>query len=268
MPQSVRSYFEPRFNRDFSQVRIHTDTTAAESAKELNANAYTIGSSIVFGKGQYAPATLEGKQLLSHELTHVTQQGPLIHRQQSPTLSTPSRSEWDKLPLEAQEVLDYSFITRRPDEWIWRGGRSAADCYNSRSFDEIRPAFCYVYRALNQQGIWLWVERISNVWTRKAQGFSFRPDNRADLVERLSASGGFCRDDWLGAGFSSTPKWRQIVPTATPGLHLIIPNSGECTAHIDMLAPVEGREPSGKCNYHLSTGVRHWWKEEKHWWDK
>jgi Domain of unknown function (DUF4157)/Protein of unknown function (DUF3238) len=59
---------------DFSRVRVHTDKQAAESAKAINALAYTVGDHMVFGPGQYAPDTLEGKRLLAHELTHAIQQ--------------------------------------------------------------------------------------------------------------------------------------------------------------------------------------------------
>ena len=75
LPTSVRAFFEPRFERDFSQVRVHADTPAAESAQAVQALAYTVGSDIVFGAGQYAPATTAGQRLLAHELTHVVQQG-------------------------------------------------------------------------------------------------------------------------------------------------------------------------------------------------
>jgi hypothetical protein len=74
LPDSARSFFEPRFGRDFSQVRIHTDGAAGESAQELNARAYTVGRDIVFGTGEYAPETDSGKALLAHELVHVVQQ--------------------------------------------------------------------------------------------------------------------------------------------------------------------------------------------------
>jgi hypothetical protein len=75
LPTSVRAFFEPRFARDFSQVRVHADAPAAESAQSVQALAYTVGSDIVFGAGQYAPATTAGQRLLAHELTHVVQQG-------------------------------------------------------------------------------------------------------------------------------------------------------------------------------------------------
>ena len=72
---STRAFMEPHFGRDFSQVRIHTDSQAAETARAVNACAFTVGRDVVFGAGQYAPGTAEGKRLLAHELTHVVQQG-------------------------------------------------------------------------------------------------------------------------------------------------------------------------------------------------
>ncbi len=63
-----------RFGRDFSHVRVHTDPAAAESARHVNALAYTVGSHLVFAPGQYAPASAHGRRLLAHELAHTIQQ--------------------------------------------------------------------------------------------------------------------------------------------------------------------------------------------------
>jgi Domain of unknown function (DUF4157) len=71
---STRAFFEPRFGGDLSGVRVHTDGTAAESARAVNALAYTVGPHVVFGRGQYAPAAQTGRSLLAHELAHVMQQ--------------------------------------------------------------------------------------------------------------------------------------------------------------------------------------------------
>jgi hypothetical protein len=71
----TRAYFEPRFGLDFSDVRIHSDSRAADSAKQLNSHAYAVGRNIVFGTGQFAPATPRGRRLVAHELAHVVQQG-------------------------------------------------------------------------------------------------------------------------------------------------------------------------------------------------
>jgi len=71
---ATRAFMEPRLGHNFSQVRVHTDTRAAESAAAVNALAYTVGRDVVFGAGQYAPATGVGQRILVHELTHVLQQ--------------------------------------------------------------------------------------------------------------------------------------------------------------------------------------------------
>ncbi|MGH9255750.1 MAG: DUF4157 domain-containing protein, partial [Vicinamibacterales bacterium] len=74
LPSSVRSFFEPRFGADLSQVRVHTDAAAQQSARDIDANAYTVGPNIVFGRGRFAPETEGGRRLLAHELTHTLQQ--------------------------------------------------------------------------------------------------------------------------------------------------------------------------------------------------
>ena len=71
---STRASMEPCLGNDLSQVRIHTGKKAAESAKMINAIAYTVGHSIVFGEGKYSPNAHEGKNLLVHELVHVIRQ--------------------------------------------------------------------------------------------------------------------------------------------------------------------------------------------------
>ena len=71
---AARAYFEPRFGQDFSDVRVHTDDRAADSAVSLGASAYTAGTDIVFATGLYDPLTTSGRLLLAHELTHVVQQ--------------------------------------------------------------------------------------------------------------------------------------------------------------------------------------------------
>ena len=72
---ATRSFMEPRFGHDFSGVQVHTDARAAESARAVNAAAYTVGPHVVFGHGRYAPHTSAGQRLLAHELTHTIQQG-------------------------------------------------------------------------------------------------------------------------------------------------------------------------------------------------
>ena len=71
---STRAFMEPRFGRDFEEVRIHTGTKATELAKAVAAMAYTVGQDIIFAAGQYNPTSHEGRHLLAHELAHTIQQ--------------------------------------------------------------------------------------------------------------------------------------------------------------------------------------------------
>jgi hypothetical protein len=68
------AFLEPRFGHDFSRVRVHADDRAGQAAEALGARAFTIGTDIVFGKGQYRPRSHDGRKLLAHELSHVVQQ--------------------------------------------------------------------------------------------------------------------------------------------------------------------------------------------------
>jgi hypothetical protein len=77
LPPSVRNFFEPRFGADFSQVRVHSDGQAAESARAIQARAFTVGRDVVFGAGEYGTEMSEGQRLLAHELAHVVQQNRL-----------------------------------------------------------------------------------------------------------------------------------------------------------------------------------------------
>jgi hypothetical protein len=92
LPNNLRSYFEPRFAHDFSAVRLHYDAQAATAAERINAKAFTLGNSIGFGRGRFAPHTPQGRELLAHELAHVVQQsrGP-----GSPPPGADPRSELD-----------------------------------------------------------------------------------------------------------------------------------------------------------------------------
>lgn len=70
LDREVRSFMEPRFGHDFSKVRVHTDSRAAEAAKTIGASAFTLGSHIAFAPGRFAPTREDGRKLLAHELAH------------------------------------------------------------------------------------------------------------------------------------------------------------------------------------------------------
>jgi hypothetical protein len=70
----TRDAMEERFGQDFGHVRIHADPHAADSARAVQAQAYTVANDIVFAPGRYAPSTSWGQRLIAHELAHVVQQ--------------------------------------------------------------------------------------------------------------------------------------------------------------------------------------------------
>jgi len=93
-----RKFFEPRFGHDFSNVRIHTDSGAVQSAQSINALAYTTGNNIVFNSGQYSLETATGQRLMAHELTHVVQQGggkSQVQKQTDVGAGTPTQEHGD-----------------------------------------------------------------------------------------------------------------------------------------------------------------------------
>lgn len=86
LDSATRAFIEPRFGHDFGHVRVHNDGKAIESAREVNALAYTVGRHIVFGEGQSVLHTANGQRSLAHELAHVVQQ-----ERGGPSASTPQR---------------------------------------------------------------------------------------------------------------------------------------------------------------------------------
>src|SRR5665648_5875 len=104
LSSEARSYMEPRFNADFSNVRIHNDPESARLSNQLSARAFTYQNHVFFSRDQYQPGTSEGKQLLAHELTHTIQQGHAIQRSpQVTTTTTPPPVQ----RLGIQDALDY-----------------------------------------------------------------------------------------------------------------------------------------------------------------
>jgi hypothetical protein len=100
---ATRAFFEPRFGHDFSFIRIHADSTAAESARQIGAAAYTLGRHIVFDSGRFESHTMAGRQLLAHELTHAIQQ------EASPGSPEPAGSF---SPSTIQRAVGFEFQTK------------------------------------------------------------------------------------------------------------------------------------------------------------
>lgn len=122
----IRAEMESRFGHDFGQVRVHTNANSARSARLLNAQAYTIGQDIVFGKDRYVPQSGAGKLLLAHELAHVIQQTsggsppPLhtnaTHEQEAETAAQTAVSS-QTAPITITQSTGIG-IARSVDDWL------------------------------------------------------------------------------------------------------------------------------------------------------
>lgn len=173
----LRSFMEPRFGADFSNVRLHTDAQAASLSNQLSARAFTHRNHIFFGRGQFQPDAHSGKHLLAHELTHTIQQGQSIQR--SPTQAAPKISTVATPPpiqrLGLQDALDYfadkaNFIPGFRLLTIVLGfnpinrrsaDRSAANIL--RALIELLPGGIFITQALENHGVFAkagaWVEQ-------------------------------------------------------------------------------------------------------------
>jgi hypothetical protein len=108
---ATRRFMEPRFDHDFSEVRVHSGAVAERSAQAVNARAYAVGNSIVLGAGQPSPQTQEGQRLLAHELTHVVQQcagSAAVQRQPAPTPAPAPDPEREAAVAEVEAIASHS----------------------------------------------------------------------------------------------------------------------------------------------------------------
>jgi len=136
LDRGTRSFMESRFGHDFGRVRVHTDARAAESARAVNAHAYTVGHDIVFADGRFDPSARAGRRLLAHELTHVVQQRPVLARQigEDPAYRAgldralargarlPERAPHPPTISPPPRIAEDQPCTRRPDDAAIRAG--------------------------------------------------------------------------------------------------------------------------------------------------
>jgi hypothetical protein len=112
----TRAFFEPRFGRDFGDVRVHADARAAQSAQAVNALAFTVGNHVVFANGEFGREASQ-RRLLAHELTHVLQQSgsggirvephPILRRQQDPAKTEMTKEQMRSMELSQLAMLPH-----------------------------------------------------------------------------------------------------------------------------------------------------------------
>ncbi len=237
---TTRSFMEPRFGNDFSNVRVHTGTEATQATGAVHAQAFTLGKDIVFGAGKYVPATNTGRQLLAHELTHVIQQNNTNHFRQIQKAPGPD-------PEPEKEKEDVSLGTGNSELYEIVLGVEPFRIQEmtppvSRSF-RARVEEYGVYPNLNSGGNWaLLIPTTGNpppggncLGYAKGEFGIIRPEKKVwDHGEALRAQGASGRDVWdlyMKDEFNATPADGDAEATfALYGRGFVGP--GEGPAHI------------------------------------
>jgi hypothetical protein len=132
---STRAFMEPRFGSDFGDVRLHTDAVAADSARSIDALAYTVGRNVVFSAGRYSPGTAAGRSLLAHELAHVVQQrgsAPMVQR--AVTYPTPSITLENPIHRTLRNEASLALTTPTVNGAVLTGGIPGATAIIKRAF--------------------------------------------------------------------------------------------------------------------------------------
>ena len=117
--RELRGFFETCFGQDFSRVRVHCDNEAAAGARAVGARAYTFGHNIVFGSGQFAPSTADGRHLLAHEMAHVAQQSGQLQckiLQRSPASS--ADAQFDEEANNIRNLEPFKKLERSDQETV------------------------------------------------------------------------------------------------------------------------------------------------------
>lgn len=234
LSQPTRAFFEPRFGHDFSKVRIHADTAAADSAQSVNAQAYTVGSQIVFGTGQYRPDSATGKRLLAHELTHVTQQ----ETQRDGPFSSPLRlaGPADRAEREAKDT----------SAMIAGGGAAGSTASISLALQRQETKTPVAAGGPGAGGT-----------TPAAPGHGVGASLCAAHPDELyyKSNPGYCQDTSSSGSLHKGFRCYREIPTGSgcpPGKHVCFdPATGKCDAaqsHIDGTAPSISRTSTGFCD--------------------
>ncbi|MCE7005795.1 DUF4157 domain-containing protein [Kibdelosporangium philippinense] len=103
LPAQLRTQMESGLGQSLGDVRLHTDSAAANLSDQLGARAFTTGNDVFFNSGVYNPSSTEGYHTLAHEVTHTLQQsaGPVAGTEVSPGLSVSDPHDHDERAAHA-----------------------------------------------------------------------------------------------------------------------------------------------------------------------
>jgi hypothetical protein len=237
LSESSRSFFEPRFGADFSQVRVHTDTRAAEAAQSVNARAFTMQNAIVFNHNQYSTETTPGKQLLAHELTHVVQQGyhsSIVQKQE--TDAKCSDTTCHATAKEAANDVDQHVVPS--DCFVWEVGRDQC------------PIGCGRWKAIQGTGCAHWVAHQMNIENGPTcnAGKSIRVKNVVEGRTSNTLEEAEVDDIWTNNELKHTGIVREVKAN----------DDGKVT---DALVEHDSSRQGGVVTDHFSSGL--FWRKKK-----
>jgi Domain of unknown function (DUF4157) len=121
LDEETRSFMESRFEQDFGDVQVHTDSAAADAAQQIQAQAFITRRDIYFGQGRYQPHVTEGRKLIAHELTHVLQQtspSPLQQETEHPNQVAKFVEESDREVERAMQLNFPTSIKTKPEKQL------------------------------------------------------------------------------------------------------------------------------------------------------
>ena len=190
LPGSTRAFFEPRFGRDFSEVRIHTGSRAADTAQAINARAFTVGRNIAFGAGQYSPDSRGGRQLLAHELTHVVQQG---HAHMVDV-----RESNDEIHSEGKEEAGAETLpagTKFQSSQRWKGNITSKSISNGTIVVQTSPISWLIKKGVKKAAIWRIKKFIRNEIKSKINKLALK-NLAKKFAEEADSIIGILNDPW------------------------------------------------------------------------
>jgi Domain of unknown function (DUF4157) len=152
----TRGFMEPRFGHDLSGVRGHPDAGADAASAAVGARAFTIGTDIVFRRGEFAPYTQPGRALLAHELAHVMQRQtgrPQLFRQAVIKPHYPTEEEQRKIEeLLSRHYKTTRVVTSATGETVIQKGRVLTGPQISELADRLEGPFLAALDALDGGG--------------------------------------------------------------------------------------------------------------------
>ena len=181
---ATRAYFEPRFGHDFRRCGCIPDAAAEQSARDVNAHAYTVGHDIVFGAGRFTPGTHEGRRLLAHELTHVVQESggtpARLLMQRTPAGSGQGATPVSSHPSRSRK-LRLTIVGHASPRWRGAASNTEADRLNEKLANQRADAVrAKVEQLLRQRLGQERADQTTSPWppARRSPGSHFRPAGR------------------------------------------------------------------------------------------